>query len=91
MGELNPVLSGWGNYFRTGNADREFNQMDGFVSRRSTRWWYRRRGQRPGRKIKWTRQGFGDLASPQRGRRPSRPTRTRAPHRGEPPFLRASP
>ena len=23
---LNPVLRGWGNYFRTGNADREFNQ-----------------------------------------------------------------
>jgi hypothetical protein len=25
------VLRGWGNYFRTGNADREFNKMDAFV------------------------------------------------------------
>ena len=61
IGELNPVLRGWGNYFRTGNADREFNQMDGFVYRRLTRWLYRRGGQRPGRKIKWTSQGFWDL------------------------------
>jgi len=27
---LTPVLRGWGNYFRTGNADRKFNQMDSF-------------------------------------------------------------
>jgi Group II intron, maturase-specific domain len=25
------TLRGWGNYFRTGNADRKFNQMDSFV------------------------------------------------------------
>src|SRR5215471_7711253 len=29
--ELTPVLRGWGNYFRTGNADREFHNMDSFV------------------------------------------------------------
>ena len=29
--ELNPVLRGWGNYFRTGNADRKFNKMDDYV------------------------------------------------------------
>ena len=34
IAELNPVLRGWGNYFRTGNAGREFNKMDGFVCRR---------------------------------------------------------
>jgi RNA-directed DNA polymerase len=28
VAELTPVLRGWGNYFRTGNADREFNKMD---------------------------------------------------------------
>jgi len=28
MAKLTPVLRGWGNYFRTGNADREFNKMD---------------------------------------------------------------
>lgn len=43
---LNPVLRGWGNYFRTGNAEREFNHIDGYVYRRLTRWMYRRGGQR---------------------------------------------
>jgi len=47
IAELNPVLRGWGNYFRTGNADREFNQMDGFVIRSLRHWQYRRGGQRP--------------------------------------------
>jgi hypothetical protein len=31
-----------GNYFRTGNADREFNKMDNFVVRSLLRWQYRR-------------------------------------------------
>jgi len=31
---LNPVLRGWGNYFRTGNAATCFNQVDGYVWRR---------------------------------------------------------
>jgi group II intron reverse transcriptase/maturase len=61
IGELNPVLRGWGNYFRTGNADREFNKMDGFVYRRLTRWLCRRGGQRPGRSVKWTSQMFWDM------------------------------
>jgi group II intron reverse transcriptase/maturase len=43
---LNPVLRGWGNYFRTGNADREFNRLDNYVYRRITRWLWRRGGQR---------------------------------------------
>ena len=47
IAELTPVLRGWGNYFRTGNADREFNKMDGFVIRSLRRWQYRRGGQRP--------------------------------------------
>lgn len=47
IAELTPVLRGWGNYFRTGNADREFNKMDGFVFRSLRRWQYRRGGQRP--------------------------------------------
>ena len=45
--ELNPVLRGWGNYFRTGNADRVFNQMDSFVVMSLRRWQHRRGGQRP--------------------------------------------
>jgi RNA-directed DNA polymerase len=47
VAELTPVLRGWGNYFRTGNADREFNKMDGFVVTSLRRWQYRHGGQRP--------------------------------------------
>jgi RNA-directed DNA polymerase len=47
IAELTPVLRGWGNYFRTGNADREFNKMDRFVVKSLRRWQYRRGGQRP--------------------------------------------
>ena len=43
---LNPILRGWGNYFRTGNADREFNKMDHYVRMRLLRWQKRRDGQR---------------------------------------------
>ena len=46
IAELTPVLRGWGNYFRTGNADREFNKMDGFVVTSLRRWQFRRSGQR---------------------------------------------
>ena len=46
VAELTPVIRGWGNYFRTGNAGREFNKMDGFVFRSLRRWQYRRGGQR---------------------------------------------
>ena len=43
---LNPVLRGWGNYFRSGNADGKFNRVDGYVYRRVTDWMERRGGQR---------------------------------------------
>ena len=52
--ELNPVLRGWGNYFRTGNADREFNSMDHFVVQRLRRWQYRHGGQRPTKRPSFT-------------------------------------
>ena len=29
--DLNPVLRGWGNYFRTGNASLKFQQVDSYV------------------------------------------------------------
>lgn len=48
-------VSGWGNYFRTGNADPKFNQLDTYVSARLTRWMARRAGQRKGRTEKWSR------------------------------------
>ncbi len=43
---LTPVLRGWGNYFRTGNAEREFNRLDSYVYQRVLRWMKRRGGQR---------------------------------------------
>lgn len=43
---LNPVLRGWGNYFKTGNANAKFNQVDDYVHERITRWLWRRGGQR---------------------------------------------
>jgi len=45
--ELNPVHRGWENYFRTGNADREFHSMDHFVVQRLRRWQYRCGARRP--------------------------------------------
>lgn len=45
IAELNPVLRGWGNYFKTGNASDRFNQIDQYVTERLTRLlasWYRR-------------------------------------------------
>jgi len=54
VAELTPVLRGWGNYFRTGNADREFNKMDSFVVKSLRRWQYRRGGQRPTKRAPFT-------------------------------------
>lgn len=54
IAELNPVLRGWGNYFRTGNADREFNKMDSFVVQSLRRWQHRRGGQRAAKRGQFT-------------------------------------
>lgn len=35
--DLNPVLRGWGNYFRHGNSNRKFNAVDGYVHLRMAR------------------------------------------------------
>jgi tetratricopeptide (TPR) repeat protein len=43
---LNPVLRGWGNYFRTGNADTMLNRVDAYVHERIVLWLWRRGGQR---------------------------------------------
>lgn len=44
IADLNPVLKGWGNYFRTGNASKQFNQIDHYVWRRITRMLGKQRG-----------------------------------------------
>jgi RNA-directed DNA polymerase len=46
IGVLNPVLRGWGGYFRTGNASDKFNAVDGYVRRRLVGLLSRRGGQR---------------------------------------------
>jgi group II intron reverse transcriptase/maturase len=56
IAELNPVLRGWGNYFRKATADREFLNMDSFVYRRLVSWMYRQAGQRRPKRAPWTGQ-----------------------------------
>jgi group II intron reverse transcriptase/maturase len=44
--DLNPVLRGWGNYFRTGNASAKFQQVDSYVNQRLVRLMSEHRGDR---------------------------------------------
>ncbi len=44
IADLNPVLRGWGNYFRTGNAAQRFVQIDSYVWRRLNRFMCKRKG-----------------------------------------------
>ena len=62
---LNPVLRGWGGYFRTGNASNKFNLIDRYVHMRLIRLMERRGGQRrwkPGGRwfdrLKWPHRRF---------------------------------
>jgi group II intron reverse transcriptase/maturase len=52
---INPVLQGWGNYFRTGNASIKFQQVDLFVHQRLVHLMARRGGDRrkPFRAAEW--------------------------------------
>lgn len=58
--DLNPVLRGWGKYFRTGNAAGKFIQLDTYVWRRLQRFLVKRKGRnlRPGEASTWTRYFF---------------------------------
>lgn len=58
--DLNPVLRGWGNYFRTGNAARKFLQVDTYVWSRLRRFQVKRKGRnlRAGEALAWTRDFF---------------------------------
>ena len=57
---LNPVLRGWGNYFRTGNAAQKFLALDKYVVGRLRRFLVKRKGRhlRPGEARGWTRDFF---------------------------------
>ena len=60
---LNPVLQGWGEYFRTGNATKRFNQLDTYVWRRLRNLRVQRKGRnlRPGETACWTRESFWNM------------------------------
>ena len=60
IAELNPILRGWGNYFRTGNAAAKFRQIDWYVTRRLFRLMVKKRGRnlRAGQIDQWTEEWF---------------------------------
>jgi RNA-directed DNA polymerase len=60
IAEINPILRGWGNYFRTGNAATVFNKLDGYVVSRLRGLLVKRYGRnlRAGRSRAWTRDWF---------------------------------
>jgi len=60
VGDLNPVLRGWGNHFRTGNAAKKFNEIDSYVWARLRSFMVKRKGRnlRAGEAARWTRDFF---------------------------------
>ena len=58
--DINPVLRGWGNYFRTGNAAAKFNQVDDYVRQRLRNFMVKRKGRnlRAGEASRWTHDFF---------------------------------
>jgi hypothetical protein len=63
IAQLNPVLRGWGAYFRTGNAAIKFGQVDDYVAWRLQRLLRKRHGRnlRPGQAAEWTPDSFHAL------------------------------
>jgi RNA-directed DNA polymerase len=61
--DLNPILRGWGNYFRTGNAARKFGQVDDYVVRRLRSLMLKKRGRnlRAGQAKAWHGDWFHGL------------------------------
>ena len=60
IADLNPILRGWGNYFRTGNATANFDQIDRYVVWRLKRLLIKKRGRnlRAGQLDQWTPEWF---------------------------------
>jgi RNA-directed DNA polymerase len=60
IADLNPILGGWGNYFRTGNASEKFVQIDDYVRSRLRGLMLARYGRnlKPGQSRIWTREWF---------------------------------
>lgn len=63
IAQLNPVLRGWGAYFRTGNAAVKFGQVDDYVAWRLKRVLVKRRGRnlQAGQAAQWTPDFFHAL------------------------------
>jgi RNA-directed DNA polymerase len=63
IAQLNPVLRGWGAYFRTGNAAIKFGQVDDYVNWRLKRLLVKRHGRqlRVGQAVQWTGDFFHAL------------------------------
>lgn len=63
IAELNPLLRGWGGYFRTGNSAVKFNQVDSYVWRRLGGLMRKRHGRnlRPGQAEAWRDEWFWGL------------------------------
>ncbi len=61
--DLNPVLRGWGNYYRTGNGAIKFCQVDSYVWRRLHRFMVKRKGRhlRAGVAETWSNEFFHQL------------------------------
>jgi RNA-directed DNA polymerase len=61
--ELNPMLRGWANYFRTGNAAIKFRQVDNYVVRRLRTLLIKKRGRNlhAGDAQQWTEDWFNGL------------------------------
>ncbi len=63
ISDLNPILRGWGNHFRTGNAANKFRQIDRYVAGRLRSFLVKRHGRNlhAGRANEWTEDWFNDL------------------------------
>jgi RNA-directed DNA polymerase len=63
IAELNPVLRGWGQYFRSGNAANQFLDVDDYVARRLKGLRLKRAGRnlRAGQAQRWDREYFEQL------------------------------
>ena len=63
IAKLNPVLRGWGQYFRSANAANEFIDVDEYVVRRLKSLRLKRAGSklRAGQAQRWSREYFESL------------------------------
>jgi hypothetical protein len=63
IADLNPVLRGWSQYFRTGNAANHFTDLDQYVERRLRGLRLKRAGSRltAGQVVAWSRPFFEAL------------------------------